>query len=74
MTLNQKINKINELCKNSLRFIYYSATGWEISSYAEATTFSIGSKLYKEKRGYLDNKDFTALVGEAYELITKKYE
>jgi len=72
MTLNQKINKINELCKNSLRFVYYSATGWEISSYVGATTFSIGSKLYKEKRGYLTNKDFTALVDEAYKLIKDK--
>ena len=69
MTLNQKINKINELCENSLCFTYSSATGWIISSYKYATTFSIERKLYKEKRGYLANKDFTALVDEAYELI-----
>jgi len=69
MTLNQKINKINGLCKNSLCFTYYSAGGWVISSYLDATTFNIGSKLYEEKRGYLTNKDLTALVDEAYELI-----
>ena len=69
MTLNQKINKINELCENSLSFDYYPATGWEISSYVDATTFNIESKLYREKRGYLANKDLTALVDEAYELV-----
>ena len=67
-TLVQKIDELNGYCKNSLGFTYFSADGWEISSYQDDTLFNAGNR----NRECTRDHDFTKLVNKAYKIYLKE--
>ena len=71
MTIEQKIEILNEYCKGSLAFTHYKIIGWEIHSFEDKTLFSIEGKLYKENRGNLEAKTFKGIVDLAYKEMLK---
>ncbi len=65
-TLVQKIDELNGYCKNSLGFTYFSADGWEISSYKDNTLFNSVSE------NQLRDHDFNKLVNKAHRFYLKE--
>ena len=70
MTIDQKVERLNEYCDNTLGFTHYSA-GWDINSYGDRTLFSCKEKLYKKNGGYLEAKTFKGVVNLAYKEMLK---
>ena len=67
MSLEDKINKLNEYCEHSLSITCYT-NGWEISSYKHNTLFNISSEYYQKFR-FPRGKTFKEIVNKAYELM-----
>jgi len=67
ISLEDKINELNEYCEHSLSITCYT-NGWEISSYKHNTLFNINREYYQKFR-YPRGKTIEEVVNKAYKLM-----
>ena len=67
MSLEDKINKLNEYCEHSLSITYY-VDHWDISSYKSGGLFTIDGEYYQRFRHPI-GKTFKEVVNKAYKFM-----
>ena len=67
MSLEDKINELNEYCKRSLSITYY-AKHWEISSYRRDTLLNFRREYYQKFRHPM-GETIEEVVNKAYNLM-----
>ena len=67
ISLEDKINELNEYCEHSLSITHYT-TGWEVGSYGRDTLLESDGELY-QKFGHPAGKSLEEAVNKAYNFM-----